>query len=131
MDQKYFYVNSSIDNKLYEINVDEIDILAKFATTLDPINKDNISESQSYINALIYHSETNNMPEWFKPLYYDMFGIMFLEKSINLCLIEKEIREKGIQNNDKLVNTYNNILREYKKLLNHSSVMKNSNHLYK
>lgn len=126
--EKIFYAEP-IENKfslnkfdlVYEINVDDVNALALFATTLNP--KPEITEWFGYSAALAtYYSQNDNeLKDSYLKLVSDTRGSEFLCTSILLCLLEKDFRENGINENS--IEKYNHVVEVYKKQLDYSNLV--------
>lgn len=114
MDKKYFYVKSYLDDSIYQIHIDDINALALFSITLDPEKE--MSEAEKYASALKKYCENSNngLSKSFSKLVDNAQGKAFLLTTINLFLIEKQFRQKGISD-IKLIERYNRIVTEYNK----------------
>lgn len=103
MEKKYFYVKS-YDAELFgleedsinKLDVDDINVLATFATTLTPL--DEVTESAGYVAALYdyYQNNDNALKDCYSKITADSEGSAFLCSTINLCLFEKKFRDMGI-----------------------------------
>lgn len=122
MEQKYFYVkpDDTIPPKLpadliYKININDINALALFSTTLIP--EPEITESLGYSASLYtYYSQNNNeLKDCYLKLVSNSRGQEFLCTSITLCLWEKMFRENGIS--EEMISKYNRSVESYKKQL--------------
>ena len=98
------------------ISVNSINSLALFATTLEP-NKDEVRESFGYVRALdeYYQKNDTNLKNCYVALTKDDVGKQFLYSSIELTLLEKKMRENGI--NRKLIEVYERIRISYQNQL--------------
>lgn len=103
MEKKYFYVKpydakscGLEEDLIYKLDVDNINVLATFATTLTPL--DEITESAGYAAALYdyYQNNDNYLKDCYSKITADSEGSAFLCTTISLCLFEKDFRERGI-----------------------------------
>jgi len=125
--KEYFYVkpNDSFptrlpENLIYNISIDDINLLALFATTLEP--EPEISESLGYVSALYSHfqshGDADNYSDCYKKITSNSWGSKFLCTTISLFLLEKELRTNGIREN--LINEYNDIVVDYQRQIEFS-----------
>ena len=122
MEQRYFYVkpDDTIPPKLpadliYKININDINALALFSTTLEP--EPEITASFGHADALYtYYSQNDNeLSDCYWKLTSNSRGLEILCTSITLCLWEKMFRENGI--NKEMIDRYNSHVENYKKQL--------------
>ena len=122
MEQKYFYVKpddtippSLPADLIYDININDINALALFSTTLDP--EPEITEAFGYSAALYtyYSQNSNDLKDCYLKLVSNSRGQEFLCSTISLCLYEKMFREKGISM--EMIEKYNNSIENYRKQL--------------
>lgn len=122
MEQKYFYVKPDDTmpprlpaDLIYKININDINALALFSTTLDP--EPEITEAFGYAAALYtYYSQNNNeFKDCYLKLVSNSRGNEFLCSTIELCLWEKLFRENGIS--EKMIGKYNRSVEVYKQQL--------------
>lgn len=125
-DKKYFYIIVNNPDDIFEekikfkINIDDINMLALLATTLKP--RDDIKEEYGYAKALYYYikDSNHNLKESYFKLMSNSLGNEFLCNTILLCLLEKEMREKGI--NEQTLNSYNKALISYNQNLEYNKL---------
>lgn len=108
--KKFFIVDQS------RISVDSINSLALFSTTLEP-DKEEVRESFGYASALdsYYKKNDSKLKDCYIKLTKDDTGRQFLYSTIELTLLEKKMRENGI--NRKLVEVYERIRTSYQNQL--------------
>ena len=117
MEEKYFVVHNSYreirtGKKEFElINLDYINLLADFATTLE--RKPEVTEALGYLSALgeYYSKTTDSNEEIFKYLNSSSIGRTFLITNIQLVLLEKKLRRYGTD--PRLLKAYGTCLEEY------------------
>ena len=120
MEKEYFYVKpiDSIPHKLpedliYKISIDDINSLALFATTLEPVPSD--TEINGYANALytyiMNNNENNNYNDCYKKITSNSDGTQFLITTIWLFLLEKQMRNKCTDEN--VIKTYITTINDY------------------
>ena len=99
------------NNKVQEVNLEDIRKLALFALSLRP--NGNVSEPLEYAMALneFFSNNENELSEAYSKLSVSHFGLVFLSTNIKLALLELLFRENGID--EKIAQVYNNELVEY------------------
>lgn len=121
-------VNSS-DNELYEISIDDINSLALFATTLEPVPE--VTEANGYAGALdeYYKKNTDSHSDCYRKLVTSDFGRIFLNTNIQLILIEKRLRTSGLNENS--LQAYERCINNYRYQIdfNHTMYMNDTNDL--
>ncbi len=122
MNKKFFYVNSYdnmqpelSDNLIYKLEVEDINSLAAFAITLEPLQAE--TEPFGYAAALFMHYQKNNdnHKDCYTKLSSSGSGREFLCTTIQLCLFEKTFRENGIH--EEMIERYNRVASSYQKQL--------------
>ena len=122
MGAKYFYVKPDDtfppklpDDLIYEININDINALALFSTTLAP--EPDITEAFGHAAALYTYYSQNN--DEFKDCYLKLIsnssGKEILCRTIELCLCEKSFREGGIS--EEMIGKSKSSIEKYKKQL--------------
>jgi hypothetical protein len=121
-----FYVDDG-KGGYYEINVNLINYLALFATTLEPLPE--VTEANGYAAALEeYYSHNNDRnSDCYKKLVSSYDGRIFLCTAIQIALYEKEFRMAEM--NEKDFHTYKDCLNLYRNRLtfNHEMYCKDNN----
>lgn len=132
--ENYFFVKSnhnvelnSSDTELHEINVDDINYLALFATTLEPLPE--VTEFNGYAAALEdYYLKNSDMhSDCYHNLVASSDGKMFLCTTIQLVLLEKQFRTSGLNENN--LQSYAKCIKDYQHQIefNQSMYMKDIN----
>ena len=116
--ENYFFVKSnhnvelnSSDTELHEINVDDINYLALFATTLEPLPE--VTEFYGYAAALedYYLKNSDIHSDCYHNLVASSDGKMFLCTTIQLVLLEKQFRTSGLNENN--LRSYAKCIKDY------------------
>ena len=115
MKERKYYVENAQTREIYELSIKDIEFLSEFATTLE--SKDEISNALGYANALgeFYKDSTNRYRDTYYRLVSSNYGTLFLCTNINLSLMEKIMREKGIS--EGVLKSYEEELKEYHRLI--------------
>ena len=117
----FFTINP--DDVFQKISIDEVNEIALVATTLKPVPA--VTEILGYVNALENHFEETNdkRSEFLEKLTSNFYGGEFLCTTIALYLLEKQMRENGI--NDELIERYNVQINKYQDIINTLTIEEN------
>lgn len=117
-----FYVEKRTENGIEDgyvaVSVSQINLLAQFAVTLNvPENILAETEIGMYMANLseFYLKNDNELKDCYDKIKNDTFGSQFLYVNIKLALIQKLVKDTGL--NDKLSSLYNKTLVDYKNQL--------------
>jgi len=117
-----FYVEKRTENGIEDgyvaVSVSQINLLAQFAVTLNvPENILAETEIGMYMVNLseFYLKNDNELKDCYDKIKNDTFGSQFLYVNIKLALIQKLVKDTGL--NDKLSSLYNKTLVDYKNQL--------------
>lgn len=117
----YNVESNSSDIELYEINIDDINHLALFATTLEPFPEE--TEFSGYAAALedYYLKNSDEYSDCYHKLVSSSYGKTFLCTTIQLVLLEKQFRTAGLNETD--LQSYTNCINDYQHQLKFSQSM--------
>lgn len=118
--------------ELHEISIDDIDSLALFATTLDPLPE--MTETSGYTAALEkYYLENSDNPDihWdcYRNLVASHEGRTFLATTIQLELLQKQLRTSGIT--EETLQSYNNCIESYQRQIAFNQSIRMNNEISK
>ena len=125
MDKDYYYVkyvdesNEEQAEEIIKIDVDYIDQIAFFATTLDPEEED--GDVARYATALDNYYNEVEQNDVYDKLVSSYDGRLFLTVNIALSLIEKDFRVNGI--NDENIDLYDRCLADYRAQIEYSKTL--------
>ena len=127
MDKEYFYINYVDDSnrenggEVMKIDVDYIDQIAFFATTLEPQEAE--SDIDGYAAALASYYSGDERNEIYDKLVNSLDGRLFLNVNIALSLVEKDFRLNGVR--DETVELYDKCLTDYRAQIEYSKTLLN------
>lgn len=126
MGEKDTYFYSVENDNVHKIKVDDINELAAFALTMEPLPAE--SEALGYVSALATYFKLNPDSEY-KKIYDEitssMEGGLFLVNTVDIACIQRRISLRGASENNK--EALQRSLDEYRKALDYSQSMVDSN----